>query len=452
MMVALAAVFTFAACETTPEEPTPSKGTKIAAPQVEITDVVEDGFTAKWGAVENAKSYSVVLSKANSSKTETQNVTETSVTFSGLGIGTYTVSVKAIANEGYKDSDYAKATTAVEGATSVEWFELSVFVTNDYASKGYYSYNSVFYTMKGTNVASVSVMIATAEAAASYTTEEILSKLQPESADTVSAINTADGFFSVVKPCPADTELVFYALAENTDGASVFTQKTVKTAEVVVPEAFKPWIGTYTASYTKLVSGNGTITDTAGEFTLIMDYDPANDALAVGGISAAFGLTAPTLAFFNDEGTLEIYTGIGLGTAQGYEVKSAIFGHWSDWDETTQAWILDEKGPYVFDDFLPAYSVVKAADGAITAEPLSIEYDYQNEAGEALKAKIDVLSIGIFGFNAEGVAAWDKTFYAGSWNLVKTSDEVIIPEDPETAACSYNAVETISVAKKSLVF
>jgi predicted small lipoprotein YifL len=47
MMVALAAMFTFAACETTPEEPTPSKGTKIDAPQVEITDVVEDGFTAK---------------------------------------------------------------------------------------------------------------------------------------------------------------------------------------------------------------------------------------------------------------------------------------------------------------------------------------------------------------------------------------------------------------------
>jgi hypothetical protein len=176
-----------------------------------------------------------------------------------------------------------------------------------------------------------------------------------------------------------------------------------------------------------------------------------NDALAVGGISAAFGVTAPTLAFFNKEGTLEIYTGIGLGTVQGYEAKSAIFGNWSDWDETTKAWILDEKGPYVFDDFWPAYSIVKAADGAITAEPMSIELDYDNN-GVPAKAKVDVLSIGIFGFNADGVAAWDKTFYAGSWNLVKTSNDIIIPEDPETAACSYNAVETISVAKKSLVF
>ena len=452
MMVALAAVFTFAACENgTPEEPTPSKGTKIDAPKVEITDVVEDGFTAKWGAVENAKSYSVVLSKANSSKTETQNVTETSVTFSGLGIGTYTVSVKAIANEGYKDSDYAKATTAVEGATSADWFELSVFVTNDYASKGYYSYNSVFYTMKGTDVTSVSVMITTAEIAASYTTDEILSQLKPVGADSISAINTAEGLFSAVEQCPANTEFVFYALAENADGATVFTHKTTKTTEVVVPEAFKPWIGTYTASYTKLVSGNGTITDATGEFTLIMDYDPMNDALAVGGISAAFGLTAPTLAFFNKEGTLEIYAGIGLGTVQGYEAKSAIFGNWSDWDETTKAWILDEKGPYVFDDFWPAYSLVKAADGAITAEPMSIELDYDNN-GVPAKAKVDVLSIGIFGFNADGVAAWDQTFYAGSWNLVKTSNDIIIPEDPETAACSYNAVETISVAKKSLVF
>ena len=452
MMVALAAVFTFAACENgTPEEPTPSKGTKIDAPKVEITDVVEDGFTAKWGAVENAKSYSVVLSKANSSKTETKNVTETSVTFSSLGVGTYTVSVKAIANEGYKDSDYAKATTAVEGATSADWFELSVFVTNDYASKGYYSYNSVFYTMKGTDVTSVSVMITTAEIAASYTTDEILSQLKPVGADSISAINTADGLFSAVEGCPANTDFVFYALAENADGATVFTHKTTKTTEVVVPEAFKPWIGTYTASYTKLVSSKGTITDATGEFTLIMDYDPMNDALAVGGISAAFGLTAPTLAFFNKEGTLEIYAGIGLGTFQGYEAKSAIFRNWSEWDETTKAWILDEKGPYVFNDFWPAYSLVKAADGAITAEPKSIELDYDNN-GVPAKAKVDVLSIGIFGFNADGIAAWDETFYSGTWNLVKTSDKVIIPEDPETAACSYNAVETISVAKKSLVF
>lgn len=454
MMVALAAVFTFAACENgTPEEPTPSKGTKIDAPKVEITDVVEDGFTAKWGAVENAKSYSVVLSKANSSKTETKNVTETSVTFSGLGVGTYTVSVKAIANEGYKDSDYAKANTSVEGATSADWFELTVFVTNDYEAQGYYSYNSLFYTMKGTNVASVSVMVTTAEIAASYTTEDILSKLQPVGADSISKINTAEGLFSVVEPCPSNTELVFYALAENTDGASVFTHKTTKTTEFVVPENVKSWLGTYEATlakyyvYTDDKENPEYYEDTTDKFEFVVGFDEQL-GLYVDGFSVLGG-GWETAATITEDGKLGISSGVVLGESKGYTYVWLSVGNLYKNTEEGLVPVQGEQGKFYAEDWASHYLVKGEADAYACN---AAAYDMgDGTVMEIVFNDVFALMGDELYFLIEG---WPAKYRAGDFAVVKTSDEVkdLAPEQPEQASVkSYDFMNAMP-SNYSVVF
>ena len=420
MMVALAAVFTFAACESTPEEPTPSKGTKIATPQVEITNLEIDGFTAQWGAVENAKSYSVVLSKANSTKTETKNVTETSVTFSNLGIGTYTVSVKAIANDGYKDSDYGKASTAVEGLTEADWFQLSVFVTNEYEEQGYYSYNSMFYTMKGENVVAVSCIVTTAAAAANYTKDEILSKLQALDSDSVARINSADGLFSAVGQCPANTELVFYALAENANGATVFTNKSAKTTEMVVPDSMKAFIGTYEATvanyYKYDEDGSEVYEPTTDKFEFIVDFDAEMGALMVDGFSV-LGADFPTLANVED-GMLAIYSGISLGEDQGY----------------TYVWLtMGDLYQVSGDTFVP----VEGEQGKFYAEKWASHYLVEENGAYACNAAAydmgdgTVLSIvfnDVFAIQGQNlyflIDAWPAYYRAGDFAVTKTSDEV----------------------------
>lgn len=448
MMVALAAMFTFAACETTPDEPTPSQGTKIAAPQVEITDVVEDGFTAKWGAVENAKSYSVILTKANSTKTETKNVTETSVTFSNLGIGTYTVSVKAIANDGYKDSDYGKASTAVEGLTEADWFQLSVFVTNEYEEQGYYSYNSMFYTMKGENVVAVSCIVTTAAAAANYTTDEILAKLQALDSDSVARINSADGLFSAVGQCPANTELVFYALAENANGATVFTNKSAKTTEMVVPDSMKAFIGTYeatVANYCKYdEDGSEVYVPTTDKFEFIVDFDAEMGALMVDGFSV-LGADYPTLANVED-GMLAIYSGISLGEAQGY----------------TYVWLT--MGDLYQEAADGSFSPVAGEQGKFYAEQWASHYLVEENGAYACNAAAydmgdgTILSIvfnDVFAIQGQSlyflIDAWPAYYRAGDFAVVKTSNEV---KDlaPEQASVKSYEFMNVMPSTHSVVF
>lgn len=454
MMVALAAVFTFAACETTPEEPTPSKGTKIDAPQVEITDVVEDGFTAKWGAVENAKSYSVVLTKANSSKTETQNVTETSVTFSGLGVGSYTVSVKAIANDGYKDSDYGKAQTAVEGATSADWFELTVFVTKDYEEQGYYSFNSVFYTMKGTDVTSVSVMITTAELAASYTTEEILSQLQPIGADSISKINTADGLFSLVNPCPSNTELVFYALAENADGASVFTHKTTKTTEFFVPENVKSWLGTYEATiakyyvYTDDKENPEYYEDTTEKFEFVVGFDEKL-GLYVDGFSVQGG-GCETTASITKDGYLGINSGTVVGKSEeGHTYTWLTMGNLYKNTEEGLVPVQGEQGKFYAEDWASHY-LVKGEGDAYACNAAAYDMGDGTVMEIVFNDIFAILGDQLF-FIIEG---WPAKYRAGDFAVVKTSDEVkdLAPEQPEQASVkSYDFMKAMP-SNYSVVF
>ena len=223
----------------------------------------------------------------------------------------------------------------VEAEAEVDWFQFSVFATNEYADQGYYSYNSLFFTMKGANVASVSLMVTTAEKADNLTTDEILSKLQPLGADYIALINSAEGLFSAVGGYPAETEIVFFALAENADGDTVLVRKSATTTEVIVPDSMKAWMGTYEAtienyykydgSYEATLEnyykydgdGSWVYEPTTDKFEFVVGFDEDMGSLYVDGFSVMGG-GWPTEAVVDEEGNLAILSGIYLGEDQGY--------------------------------------------------------------------------------------------------------------------------------------
>lgn len=85
------------------DENTDSKASKLSAPVLNVTEQLSDGFTVSWQAVENASGYSYVFGSEAEKST-----TATSVSFTDLEPGTYTVKVKAMSTStDWTDSDYS---------------------------------------------------------------------------------------------------------------------------------------------------------------------------------------------------------------------------------------------------------------------------------------------------------------------------------------------------------
>ena len=326
----------------------------------------------------------------------------------------------------------------VEGLSEAEddWFELSVFFTNEYEAEGYYSYNSLFYTMKGTNVASVSAMIATAEIAASYTTDEILSKLQPLGADSIAQINSAEGLFSAVGGCPADTELVFFALAENADGDTVLVRKSATTTAVIVPDSMTAWIGTYEATIENYYMYDGSYEATYENYykidrNLSETYEPTTDKFEfVVGFDEQLGLYVdgfsvqgggwPTLAGVDEEGNLAIYSGIYLDEDQGYRCFWLAMGDLYKVSGDTLVPIDGKQGKF-YAEQLASHFLVKDEAGAYSCN--AAEYNM----GDGTVFKVVFSDI----FALDGhlspyfiIDAWPARYRAGSFAVTKISDEV----------------------------
>lgn len=440
-MVALAAVFSFAACESGPEDekkPTPDGG-KIATPVIEIKDVVADGFTAQWAAVENAQSYNVVLSKANSSQNQQKSVDTTSITFTNLGIGTYTVSVKAVAKDGYKDSDYGKNTATVEGLTEADWFEMSLFVSDDeeLIKAGYAPYNSLAYTMKGKNIVSVMCAVFPTASLDEMSKEEIISELSALESNYIEYINSENGLYSAIGKLPSNTDITLYALAENADGATVLTSASAKTMEAVYPDSVKPWIGTYKATTTKQFSyaivGQGeneaediNVTDKTEEFEVTIDYDFKSDVIVVDGLSTLGG-GWPALAEIDDKGALNVYSGISLGTDKdGMEYAWAVYGGIYGPSADAESDEMELLGYQMFFDAIYSHSFTMAEDKTISCA--MGEYQLNDQNGNPSDQVMRVLVNEVFGFDSQYtyflIKEFPALYRAGEVALVKTSDEV----------------------------
>ena len=102
---ALAGTVLLASCEKEPQEPG-GAAVPLAKPEIIIGDQTPTSFTATWTAVENADSYTYILDDGQEQATK-----ETSVKFTGLESGNYTIKVKATSadKESFSDSEWAEA-------------------------------------------------------------------------------------------------------------------------------------------------------------------------------------------------------------------------------------------------------------------------------------------------------------------------------------------------------
>lgn len=91
-------------------DPEPSEPTQLATPSLSVEDQTNTSFTVTWKAVTNADSYTYTL---NGGAEET--TTSTSVEFTSLIAGDYTVKVKATSeDENYTDSEWASTKVTLE--------------------------------------------------------------------------------------------------------------------------------------------------------------------------------------------------------------------------------------------------------------------------------------------------------------------------------------------------
>lgn len=319
-MAVIAAMFAFASCETTPADGVTPEVTKLATPVVEIVDVTETGFTAKWAAVEGATSYAI---STNIPDQKLVNTSETSYKFENLNKGEYTVRVKA-SGEGKEDSDFSEVKkVTLTGATSADWFTQTVALVEDNAENraiGRYTFNAVDFVWKGTGVKELFYGMFETESIASMSDDEIISNMQYSlDGEMLAEVNSAEGFARSFTGLQGSTSYTLCALATNEAGVKYLAKGSVTTTETQLTDQAKAWIGTWTAKSTEIlawvtvqdedingdevVDENDAYTDLqvqAGEIPYelaITPYPGYTDVAFIDGLSV-WGADMPNLAFF----------------------------------------------------------------------------------------------------------------------------------------------------------
>lgn len=254
-MAVIAAMFAFASCEATPDVDETPSSTKLATPVVEIVDVTETGFTAKWAAVEGATSYSLSTNIANQKMVTTNEV---SYKFENLNRGEYTVRVKAT-GEGKEDSDFSEMVkVTLTGATSADWFTQTVALVEDSAENrkfGYYQFNAVDFVWKGTGVKELVYGMFETEKIASMSDEDIVSNMQSSlDGELLAEVNSAEGFARTFTGLQGSTSYTLCALATNEAGVKYLAKGSVTTTETQLTDQAKAWIGTWTAKSTEILA------------------------------------------------------------------------------------------------------------------------------------------------------------------------------------------------------
>lgn len=255
MMAVIAAMFAFASCETTPADGVTPEATKLATPVVEIVDVTETGFTAKWAAVEGATSYAI---STNISDQKLVNTSEASFKFENLNKGEYTVRVKA-SGEGKEDSDFSEVKkVTITGATSADWFTQTVALVEDNADNraiGRYPFNAVDFVWKGTGVKELVYGMFETEKIASMSDEDIVSSMQYSlDGEELAEVNSAEGFARSFTGLQGSTSYTLCALATNEAGVKYLAKGSVTTTETQLTDQAKAWIGTWTAKSTEILA------------------------------------------------------------------------------------------------------------------------------------------------------------------------------------------------------
>ena len=332
MMMIAAAAISFAACgEEGPTDepgnkPTP-EGAKLETPVPEVAEVGDTYFVISWNAIENADSYTVNLDGDNYS------TTECTFKFENLNAGDYTPRVKAV-GEGYKDSDFGKVNVTLTGATSANWFEVSIELAELNEAKGYGPYNAAVVTMKGTDVANIAYNFYPA-ASLEGVTDDVIKDALAVDTEIVADINSDKGYSALFGPFAGDTTYALCILVTNKQDVEYFTIEKFKTEAAEPSAAALAWVGTWEVKSTQKYSLDDTATGTiiAGEdtFTVNITTSP-NDpnevvidgwsVLGLGGLYVTYGSV--------DGDDLYILNGTYLGDGQAKD-GSVFYYYWVGW-------------------------------------------------------------------------------------------------------------------------
>lgn len=308
MMVAVAAMFTFAACGDgeTPEPQKPAGKTQLEKPVVTVSNKTEDGFTLTWEPVANATEYLVYVNKDLQPKT-----TETTYTFSELNAGTYKPRVKAIGGGNYKDSEYSDLVEVVlTGATSVDWFTQTVTLPEDsdeIAAKGINSSNTFVFNWQGEGVESISYTYYHIDELKDLTEDEIITEMAPLQADYLKYVNTAEGIDLQFSDLAGGQTYVLYALARK-GGKEFLAKNEITTNATVLTLGTQAWLGSWNASSPEIIEWGETgfnLTTERTDFTL--NIEPYNEYYSnyvwVDGFSV-LGEGAPAFGYIYHESVL----------------------------------------------------------------------------------------------------------------------------------------------------
>ena len=452
MMAVIAAMFAFASCETTPADGVTPEATKLATPVVEIVDVTETGFTAKWAAVEGATSYAI---STNIPDQKLVNTSETSYKFENLNKGEYTVRVKA-SGEGKEDSDFSEVKkVTLTGATSADWFTQTVALVEDNAENraiGRYTFNAVDFVWKGTGVKELFYGMFETESIASMSDDEIISNMQYSlDGEMLAEVNSAEGFARSFTGLQGSTSYTLCALATNEAGVKYLAKGSVTTTETQLTDQAKAWIGTWTAKSTEIlawvtvqdedingdevVDENDAYTDLqvqAGEIPYelaITPYPGYTDVAFIDGLSV-WGADMPNLAFFviGDQGQNYLVVANGTIIDENYGIEWATvceINGYTGIPDGTLSFVGGDYETFIFE---------LTADGEVVCE---MGAGYLNEEKtatyDAVSTDVYVAngnSYYLYGedANEDGALGDDEVFteyHAGAiTDFVKTADEV----------------------------
>lgn len=384
MMVAVAAMFTFAACGDDAEGTDTKKpnGTKeqLAKPVVTVTETGDDYFTISWEAVANATEYSIFLDKNNKPTT-----TETTYTFTDLNAGTYKPRVMALGGENYKDSEYSDVVEIkITGASSVNWFKQTASLPEDsaeLAAKGINSSNTVLFSWQGDGVQSLKYWyFENNEKFAKMTDSQIIDALEALDAETLAYVNTPEGVEFQWDDMAGNTEYVLCAYVVKND-KTFLDKQVIKTNPTQVTLGTQAWLGQWNASTPQIVDvQTNTFRDERTDFTLnitLYDDEYYSNFVWVDGFSV-LGENAPAFGVVYHEKVLNAdktgydYTGNYTLELMCYET----IGELGEGSGVYAVWMpLCSKGnsgyTFVMGSF-PGYTLtLNPTTGAVTCKPYS---------------------------------------------------------------------------------
>lgn len=395
MIAAVVAVFALASC--TPEEAPGNNNNnnntpagKLATPVLAETHT-ETSFTITWDAVTNAESYIVNFDGKN------QTVTERSFTADNLNAGTYTVRVKAQA-KGREDSDSAKIDVTLTGLTEVDWFKQTLANVTEpvqIEDRVVNPWNGVYFTWKGTGVAEIKAAMFQTDNLVGASDAMIKEKLSDASA-VLSYVNSEEGYTAVYEGLTGSTSYTLCTLVKNAEGLECLVKGEITTAEAVVSDAAKAWLGNWTASVDQqYVYGTGFINQPVDLNLTIEMLEGESDVVLVYGYSS-LGNDFPVFGYIyqgeDGENVLGIMNQSIIGQEGQYYYTWISYGDFIGGQyDGTQDFMLGE---------FPAFWLIMSADGN-SAEAQSNTIQWSSN-GDQFKA----VALGCGGWDGENGLAF----------------------------------------------